>query len=172
MPWYTLRTNTNYENKVIEQIELRKKENKIDEIREIFSPEETIVEYKDNKKKERKKKLYANYLFLEMDYTNNAWHTLKSIKGVEGFVGNRSNPSEVPLSEIETMKNRISAEAPRPKVVYALESKVRITSGHFAEFHGVIKAVDYEKNKAKVAVNIFNRETEVELELNALEISK
>lgn len=172
MPWYTLQTNPNYEAKVIEKIGLVKSEMNLEQIREIFSPEDLIVEYKDGKKKERKKRRYSNYLFIEMDYSDKVWHYLKKIKGVVGFVGNRTNPVEVPLKEIEAMKDSVSTDAPKPKIVYALECKVRIKDGSFADFEGVIKFVDYEKNKAKVAVNIFNRETIVDLDLNTIEITK
>lgn len=172
MPWYTLQTNPNYESKVIEKIGIVKNEMNLDQIREIFSPEETIVEYKDGKKKERKKKLYSNYLFIEMDYSDKVWHSLKKIKGVVGFVGNRTNPVEVPLREIKTMKDRISVDSPKPKIIYEVESKVRIKDGSFADFQGIVRSVDYEKNKAKVAVNIFNRETIVDLDLNMIEIAK
>ena len=172
MPWYTLQTTPNYEAKVIEQIELRKKEHNIDAIREIFSPQENIVEYKDGKKKERLKRLYSNYLFLEMDYSDKVWHSLKGIKGVVGFVGNRINPVAVPDREIEAMKNKIDVQAPKPRISYEIGTKVRIKDGSFVDFYGVIKSVDYEKNKAKVSVNIFNRETDVDLELNTIEISK
>ena len=172
MPWYTLQTNPNYEAKVIEQIEIRKKEKNIDAIREIFSPVELIVDYKDGKKRERKKRLYSNYLFIEMDYSDTVWHSLKGIKGVVGFVGNRTNPIATPEKEIEIMKARISGEAPKPKVIFELESKVRITSGSFVDFYGVVKSVDYEKNKVKVAINIFNRETLMDLDLSVLEHSK
>lgn len=172
MPWYTLQTNPNYEAKVIEQIELRKKEKNITEIREIFSPEELIVEYKDGKKKERKKRLYSNYLFIEMDYSDKVWHSLKGIKGVVGFVGNRTNPVEVPMHEVQKMIDRVSGEVPKPKIIFDTETKVRITSGSFADFYGVVKSVDYEKAKAKVSVNIFNRETIVDLDLNTIEVAK
>ena len=172
MPWYTLQTNPNYEAKVIEQIELRKRENNISEIREIFSPEELIVEYKDGKKKERKKRLFSNYLFIDMDYSDKVWHSLKGIKGVVGFVGNRTNPVEVDAKEIEGMKARISGDAPKPKFIYEIEAKIRIKSGSFADFYGIVKSIDYEKSKAKIAVNIFSRETIVELDLDAIEADK
>lgn len=171
--WYTLQTRPNYEAKVTEEINKKIKENgAVLPIREIFSPEELIVEFKDGKKKERKKRLYTNYLFLEMDYSDAVWHSLKGIRGVVGFVGNRTNPVVLPEEEVATMKAQVNGEVPKPRVMFAENSRVRITSGSFADFYGVLKSVDYEKNKAKVLVSIFNRETEVDLELNLIEQAK
>lgn len=169
MAWYTLQTNPNYEAKVIEGIESRRKEKNLHQIREIFAPEELVVDYKDGKKRERKKRLYTNYIFLEMDYSDEVWHSLKGIRGVVGFVGNRSNPTTLPEKEIESMKHRVSGDAPKPKVTFSPNARVRITTGHFAEFEGVLKSIDYEKNKAKVTITIFNRESDVDLELSAIE---
>lgn len=169
MAWYTLQTTPNYEAKVIEGIETRQKEGKLKQIREIFAPEELIVEYKDGKKKERKKRLYTNYIFLEMDYSDDVWYSLKGIRGVVCFVGNKTNPTKLPEREVEKMKAQISGEAAKPKVMFEPNTNVRITSGSFADFFGVVNSVDYEKNKAKVMINIFNRETEVELELSSIE---
>lgn len=171
MSWYTLQTKPNYEAKVLEGIELRRTEKNIHQIREVFAPEEIIVEYKDGKKKERKKRLYTNYIFVEMDYSDEVWHALKGIKGVVGFLGNKSHPTVLPQREIDSMKKAISDETPKHKVTFELETKVRITSGSFADFFGIIKSVDYEKNKAKVMINIFSRETEVELSLTDIELA-
>ena len=168
MAWYTLQTNPNYEAKVTEAIEAKMASGL--PIREIFAPIEIIFENKNGVKKERKKRLYTNYIFVEMDYSDSIWHALKGIRGVVGFIGNKGNPAIVSQKEIDEMKLKVSGEAPKPKIVFDIESRVRITSGSFAEFYGIIRGVDYTKNKAKVAINIFNRETEVELELSVLEL--
>ena len=172
MTWYTLQTNPNYENKVIEQIDAKKKELNLSQIREIFSPEEVVVDYKNGKKIEKKKKLYSNYLFIEMDYSDNLLYILKKIKGVVGFVGNRNSPVEVSEKEIDIMKNRISSNVPKLKISFDIGTNVRIISGSFADFQGIVHSVDYEKQKAKVTVTIFNRETVVDLEINTLELVK
>lgn len=171
MSWYTLQTSPNYEAKVMSEIEKRQRDKGL-QIREIFSPEELVVEFKDGKKKERKKRLYTNYIFLEMDYSDEIWHALKGIRGVVGFVGNRAHPMVVPEKDILDMKAQVSGEAPKPKVIYDPGSRVRITSGSFADFYGIVNSVDYDKNKAKVAINIFNRETEVDIELGSIELAK
>jgi transcriptional antiterminator NusG len=170
MAWYILQTNPNYEAKVIEGIEKRKVEGKLLGIQEVFAPEDLITEYKDGKKKERKKKRFSNYLYVEMEYSDSIWHELKGIRGVVGFLGiTKNRPSEVPLAEIEKMKKEISGEIPKPKVIFEIGSNVRITSGSFADFIGIVKSVDYEKNKAVIELRIFGRETPVDMPLNEIE---
>lgn len=172
MPWYTLQTNPNYEAKVIAGIEKRREEHNLHQIREIFAPEELVVDYKDGKKRERKKRLFSNYIFLEMDYSDEVWHSLKGIRGVVGFVGNKTKPEQLSAKEVEKMKLRVSSDAPKPKVMFEPNTKVRIIDGSFADFNGVVKSVDYEKNKAKVTITVFNRETDVDLELTSIEESR
>lgn len=172
MTWYTIQTTPNYENKVVEEIEKRKKTLSLEEIREFFCPEETIVAYRNGQKKERKKKLYSNYIFIEMDYSEKIWHAFKGIKGFVGFVGTKQQPTVVPEREITIIRDKISKSDVKHKVDFPIDSRVRITSGSFAEFYGIVKSVEYEKNKAKVAVNIFNRETLVDLELDILVLEK
>lgn len=171
MSWYTLQTHPNYEAKVIEGIEKYRTEKNISEIREIFAPEELIVEYKDGKKKERKKRLYTNYIFIEMDYSDEVWHSLKKgIRGIVGFVGNKTKPTVTPQRDIDVMKAQISDTAPKHKVTFDINTEVRVTTGSFADFNGTVKSIDYEKNKAKVLLTIFGRETEVELPLSDIEL--
>lgn len=171
MAWYTLQTNPNYEAKVIAKIE----EKKISEdlgVREIFCPEQTIVDYKDGKAKERKRRLYTNYIFLELDYSDKIWHSLRGIRGVVGFLGNKNTPSILSEKDVEVMKKLVSGNEPQYKIEYELGSNVRITQGSFASFIGVLKSVEYEKNRAVVLLNIFNRETEVEIGLSDIEKDK
>ena len=168
MSWYTLQTKPNYEAKVTAGIEMKMAKGL--PIAEIFAPIETIFETKNGVKKERKKRVFTNYIFVNMDYSDDIWHSLKGIPGVVCFIGQKGKPNSIPDREIEAMKARVNVDAPKPKVVFDIDSRVRITSGSFADFFGVISSVDYTKSKAKVVVNIFNRETEVEIELSSLSL--
>jgi transcription termination/antitermination protein NusG len=171
MAWYTLQTNPNYEAKVIEGLNQRIEEKGLTAITEIFSPEESITEIKDGKKKERMRRLYTNYIFINMEYSDEIWHHLKGIRGVVGFVGatNRSHPSRVPDSQIAEMKARVSGSAPKPKVIFAQNDNVRIKTGAFADFNAIVKTVDYDKNKASLEVTVFGRPTPVEIALDSIE---
>ena len=168
--WYTLQTQPNYEAKVIEQIESRIKTQGLTEIVEIFAPEELIVKFVNGVKKERKKRLYSNYLFVKMHYSEEIHHKLKGLRGVVGFVGNRAKPTKVPDSEIAKMKSQISSDTPKHKVEFDLESTVKIENSDsgFDGFEGVVKHVDYEKGKAKIELHIFGRPTMMDMSLNSL----
>lgn len=171
MAWYTIQTKPNFEAKAIEGIEKRIKEQDLVQVREIFAPVENVVEYKDGKKIEKKKRLYTNYIFIEMDYSEQLWHALKGVNGVVGFVGDRNKPIPVPMKDIESMKKQANSEAPKHKVEFQVDASIRIKSGTFADFFGTIKSVDYERNKAKVLINIFGRETVLDLELSDVELA-
>jgi transcriptional antiterminator NusG len=171
MAWYTLQTNPNYEAKVIEGLKQRIDEKGLTAITEIFSPEEPITEIKDGKKKERMRRMFTNYIFIDMEYSDEIWHHLKGIRGVVGFVGatNRSHPSRVPDAQIAEMKAKISGAAPKPKVIFSQDDNVRIKDGAFIDFNAVVKSVDYDKNRASVEVAVFGRATPMEIALDSIE---
>lgn len=168
--WYTLQTQPNYESKVIEQIETRIKNQGLTEIGEIFAPEKLIVDFVNGVKKERKKRLYSNYIFINMNYNEDIHHKLKGLRGVVGFVGNRAKPTKVPDSDINKMKEQISDDTPKYKVEFDLESTVKIENSGtgFDGFEGIVKHVDYEKGKAKIELHIFGRPTLMDMSLSAL----
>ncbi len=169
MSWYTLQTRPNYEAKVTQAIEKKIAEGL--RIREIFAPIETVFELKNGQKVEKKKRVYTNYIFVELDYDDAIWHSLKEIKGVVGFIGPKGKPAMLSEKEVEHMKLKVETEAPKPKVTFDKGASVRINSGSFENSIGVVKEVDYSKNKAKIEINIFNRSIEVDLDLNILEVS-
>lgn len=172
MAWYILQTKPLYEAKVLAGVSKHKETGRLNEIREIFAPENTVTEYKDGKKKERKVKMYSTYIYVEMDYSDEVFHTLKGISGVTGFLGPKGRPSVVPVAEVERVKKLMSGETPKPKVSFEMDTEVRITTGSFAEFIGTVKGIDYEKNKITVEVKIFGRETKVEMPLGEVEAVK
>lgn len=163
MTWYIIQTKPNYEAKVIEGMERKKAEKNLNDIHEIFAPEETIVDYKDGQKRERKKKLYTNYVFVNMEYSDPLFHELKGVRGMIGLIG------KIPDTEIERMKKTIS-EAPKNKVNIEIDSTVKIKEGSFAEFFGVVQSVDYEKNKVTVMLQIFGRETSLTLDISSISV--
>lgn len=170
MSWYTLQTRPNYEAKVTREIEKKISEGL--KVREIFAPIETVFELKNGQKVEKQKRVYTNYIFVELDYSDSIWHALKEIKGVVGFIGPKGRPAVLSEKEVENMKIKVKTEAPKPKITFDKGTSVRINTGSFENNIGVVKEVDYSKNKAKVEINIFNRLIEVELLLNTIEIVK
>lgn len=161
MTWYIIQTKPNYEAKVIEGMERKRVEKNLTDITEIFAPEETIIDYKEGKKIEKKKRLYTNYVFVNMEYSDKLFHELKEIRGMVGLIG------KVPESEVEKMKKTV-AEAPKNKIQIAEGTTVKITEGSFADFSGVVESVDYEKNKVVVKLPIFGRETNMTLDITQI----
>lgn len=168
--WYTLQTKPNYESKVIEQINERIKNQGLTEIIEIFAPEKTSFEFVNGVKKERRKRLYSNYIFINMEYSEDVHHKLKGILGIIGFVGNRAKPTKIREDEILKMKVQISDDTPKYKVHFDLETPVKIENSGtgFDGFEGVVKQVDYEKGKAKIEMHIFGRATSMDMALSSL----
>lgn len=169
MAWYILQTKPNYEAKVISHIETKIRDEAL-KINEIFSPEEVVREFKNGQPKEKRKRIYTNYIFLEMEYEDKIWHSLKGIAGVVKIVGNGNNPSPVPLKQIDEMRQRVKDGELQVKVAFQKGDNVRIKEGSFVDFIGEIEKVIPEKNKAIVGVNIFGRQTSVEIEMSELEI--
>lgn len=172
MKWYTIQTRAQYENKVISEIKIKLENAGLsDRVEEIFAPEETVITYDNGVKKESKKKLYSNYIFIKLKYDETVWHVLKDIRGCNGFIGDKASPRVVPDSEIDSIKQKLATGTPRPKTEYAVDQRVFIKSGSFKDFHGTVKSVDYEKSRIKISVIIFGRETLIEMELVDVELS-
>lgn len=169
MPWYTLQTNPNYEAKVITALEAKQKDENL-AVQEIFSPMEVIREVKDGKVKEKSRRVYTNYIFIKMDFSDEIWHSIRKIKGVVKFIGNGVRPSMMSDREIDEMKKKVENGTLQARVQFKVNDNVRIKDGSFTGFIGIIQKVEAEKNKAVVILTIFNRETPTEIELKDLEV--
>lgn len=163
MTWYIIQTKPNYEAKVIEGMNRKKEDKNLKDIYEIFAPEETIIDYKDGKKRERKKRLYTNYVFVHMEYSDQLFHELKDVRGMIGLIG------KIPDAEVERMKQTIS-EAPRNKISIDVGATVKINTGSFENFSGIVQSVDYEKNKVTLMLQIFGRETNITLDIENISL--
>jgi transcriptional antiterminator NusG len=171
--WFVIHTLSGQEQKVKESIEKRVKAEEMgDFIKEVMVPMEKVVEVRNQKKTVSTRKLWPGYVFVDMvllDENNRIierpWYFIKETQGVIGFVGGEP-PVPTPAEEVEQIKAQISAseEHERPKVSFDLGETVKINNGPFLNFSGVIEEVDPERGKLKVTVNIFGRNTPVELE--------
>jgi transcriptional antiterminator NusG len=163
--WYVVHTYAGYENKVKADLETRVASMNMEEqIYEVVIPMEEVVEVKGGKKQTVQRKVFPGYLLVRMELSDDSWYVVRNTPGVTGFVGSGTKP--IPLSEREVdkiLKRRGEAEKPRPKAEWQTNDPVRVTTGPFANFQGVISEVDDERQKVKVLVNIFGRETPVEL---------
>ena len=171
--WFVLHTLSGQEQKVKDSIEKRiKTEEMSDYVKEVLVPMEKVAEVRSGKKTVTTRKLYPGYVFIDMvllDENNRIiekpWYFIRDTQGIIGFVGG-DRPSPTSPEEIASIKAQISdsEDIERPKVQFDVGETIKINDGPFLNFSGVIEEVDPEKGKLKVTVNIFGRNTPVELE--------
>jgi transcription termination/antitermination protein NusG len=171
--WFVIHTLSGQEQKVKESIERRlKAEEMQDYIKEVLVPMEKVAEVRNGKKTITSRKLYPGYVFIDMvlldenqKLVERPWYFIRDTQGIIGFVGG-DRPSPTPSEEIESIKTQIAAseDTERPKVSFDIGETVKINDGPFLNFSGVIEEIDPDKGKLKVTVNVFGRNTPVELE--------
>jgi transcriptional antiterminator NusG len=174
--WYVVHTYAGYENKVKQNLASRVRSMGVEEqIFEVVIPMETVIEFKGGRKQEVQKKVFPGYLLVRMDLDDNSWYVVRNTPGVTGFVGSGAKPTPLSRREVEDILGTgareeeaagVSAKKPRPRTEYEMGEQVRVVTGPFADFNGVISEIDVERSKLKVLVNIFGRETPVELEFS------
>ena len=164
--WYVVHTYSGYENTVKATIEKYvDNRNLQDLIREISIPLETVTEITDNGPKEVTRKVFPGYVLVKMVLNDETWHIVRNIRGVTGFLGEGNKA--IPLSEEDVLA--LGVEKREIVVSYQVGETVRITDGALESFLGVVDEIDLERNKVRVVVSMFGRETPVELELNQVE---
>ena len=164
--WYVVHTYSGYENTVKATIEKYvDNRNLQDLIREISIPLETVTEITDNGPKEVTRKVFPGYVLVKMVLNDETWHIVRNIRGVTGFLGEGNKA--IPLSEDDVLA--LGVEKREIVVSYQVGETVRITDGALESFLGVVDEIDLERNKVRVVVSMFGRETPVELELDQIE---
>jgi len=165
--WYVVHTYAGYENKVKANLESRIHTMQMEgKIFRVHIPMEDVMEIKGGKKQIVQKKVFPGYLLVKMDYDNDSWYVVRNTPGVTGFVSAGTGQKPTPLSRREIEKILVvKKEEHKPAVRLGFEEGdvVRITSGPFADFNGTISEINADQAKLKVLVNIFDRETPVEL---------
>lgn len=173
--WYVVHTYAGYENKVKQNLASRVKSMGVEEqIFEVVIPMEDVIDFKGGRKVVVQKKVFPGYLLIRMELDDNSWYVVRNTPGVTGFVSSGQRPSPLSRREVEDIlgvptEEEVAAGAPaekkaRPRLEYEVGEQVRVVTGPFAEFNGVISDIDVDRSKLKVLVNIFGRETPVELE--------
>jgi len=165
--WYVVHTYAGYENKVKANLESRIHTMQMEgKIFRVHIPMEDVMESKNGKKQIVQKKVFPGYLLVKMEYDNDSWYVVRNTPGVTGFVSAGTGQKPTPLSKREIEKILVvKKEEAKPTVRLGFEEGdvVRITSGPFADFNGTISEINADQAKLKVLVNIFDRETPVEL---------
>ncbi len=163
--WYVIHTYSGYEEKVAESIRQRADSLDMkDKIFQILVPKEKMIEVKNGKRKVVEKKIFQGYVLVEMKMSEDAWYIVRNTPSVTGFVGSGVDPSPVENEEIEKIMKRMGRSEPKHKIDYKIGEVVNITDGPFKGFDGSINDIDQAKGKLKVLVNMFGRETPVELD--------
>ncbi len=164
--WYVIHTYAGYENKVAGNLEKLVENRKMqDLIHEIKVPTETVVEIKDNKKKEVERKIFPGYVMVKMIVTDESWYVVRNVHGCTGFVGPASKP--VPLTDEEV--RRLGVETVSVEVSYKVGDNIKIVDGPLTGFTGIVDEIDLVNNQVKITISMFGRETPVELELDQVE---
>ena len=166
--WYVVHTYSGYENTVKATIEKYVENRHLqDVIHEISIPMETVTEITENGPKTIERKVFPGYVLVKMVLTDETWYVVKNVRGATGFVGDGNKP--IPLTEDEIAQ--LGIEKREIVVGYGVGDSVTINDGPLTSFIGTVEEVDVEKNKVRVVVSMFGRETPVELELDQVEPS-
>ena len=171
--WFVVHTQSGYEKKVKQNLEARISSMNMEErIHEVVIPMEDVIEFKNGKKVVVQKKVFPGYLLVRCDLDDDSWYVIRNTPGVTGFVGAGSKPSPLSRRDVEkfllvvTGDEEVAAKRGKPRLEYETGETVRVREGPFADFSGEIIEINEDQLKLKVLVNIFGRETPVELEFS------
>jgi len=171
--WFVIHTYSGYENKVKANLERRIHSMAMqDKIFRVLVPMEDEVEFKDGKRKITPKKVFPGYVLVEMDMDDQSWYVVRNTSGVTGFVGSPgAGEKPVPLQdkEVKSILKQMGIETPKLKIDFKKGDRVKVTSGTFFDFTGIIDEIQPEKEKVRALISIFGRETPVELEFYQIE---
>ena len=163
--WYVLHTYSGYEDTVVHNLQQRIESLGMDDkIFSVMVPKEKKIKIRNGKRKVVEEKIYPGYVLVEMIVTDDSWYVVRNTPRVTGCVGSGTTPVPVSDEEIAFLKKRMGVEEPKYKIDVVLGDAVKITDGPFKDFDGKVSEIDEAKGKIKVLVNIFGRETPVELD--------
>ncbi|HJR93635.1 MAG TPA: transcription termination/antitermination protein NusG [Acidimicrobiia bacterium] len=165
--WYVIHSYSGYENKVKVNLETRIRSMHMeDRIFEVHIPMEDVVEIKGGKKVTVPRKVFPGYILVRMSLDDDSWYAVRNTPGVTGFVGGNQKPTPLSRREVERFLGVQEEEEkvkPRFKPAWEVGEQVRVVAGPFADFNGIIEDINIDQQKVVVLVNIFGRDTPVEL---------
>ena len=171
--WFVVHTYAGYENKVKQNLASRVRSMNVEErIFEVVIPMEDVIEFKNGRKVVVQKKVWPGYLLIRILLDDESWYVVRNTPGVTGFVGSGAKPTPLTRREVEEWLGKgeqvegTPEKKMRPRLAYEMGEQVRVTSGPFADFNGAISEIDVDRSKLKVLVNIFGRETLVEMDFS------
>ncbi len=170
--WYIVHTYSNFEKKAAEEIKRQAEiQGLTDLIHDVLVPTEEVVELRRGHKVNAERKFLPGYILVKADLTNEAYHLIKNVPKVTGFLGQNNKPMPLRQNEVDRILNQVQegSERPKPSIMFEIGEQVRVADGPFTSFNGVVEEVDEDRSRLKVAVSIFGRPTPVELEFTQVE---
>jgi len=169
--WYVLHTYSGYEDNVCRNLKQRIESMGMeDKIFNVLVPKEKKIKIKNGKRKVIEERIFPGYVLVEMIVTDDSWYVVRNTPNVTGFVGSGTTPTPISDEEMTSLKRRMGVKEPKYKMDVTQGDVVKVIDGPFKDFDGKVDGIDEEKGKIKVLVQMFGRETP--LELDFLQIKK
>jgi transcription termination/antitermination protein NusG len=163
--WYVVHTYSGHENKVAETLKQRTQTLHLTEkILKVLIPTKEKIQIKRGARKTVNEKIFPGYILVNMEMTDDSWVAVRTTQGITGFVGMSSRPTPLPRHEVEAITKYMSQATPQYKAEFVEGEAVKIVDGPFNDFLGTVQNIDEDKGKVEVLINIFGRETPVELD--------
>jgi len=170
--WYIVHTYSNFEKKVAEEIKRQAQIQGLEDlIEDVLVPTEDVIEVRRGQKVNAERKFLPGYVLLRAKLTDEAYHLVKNVAKVTGFLGQNNKPMPLRQGEVDRILNQVTegSDRPKPSVTFEIGEQVRVADGPFTSFNGTVEEVDEDRSRLKVAVSIFGRATPVELEFTQVE---
>lgn len=171
--WYVVHTYSGYENKVKANLEARVETMGMqDKIFRVIVPEEEETDFKDGKKKTVMKKTFPGYVLVEIIMTDDSWYVVRNTPGVTGFIGSSgggAKPTPLLEEEVDFILKQMGMKGQATEIDVEVGEVVQVLEGPFADFQGKIEEIDEAKEKVKVSVDMFGRETKMELDYDQIQ---
>jgi len=169
--WYVIHTYSGYEDAVARNLKQRIESLGMeDKIYNVIVPKEKKIKIKGGKRKVVEEKIYPGYVIVEMIVTDDSWYVVRNTPNVTGFIGAGTTPIPVSGEEIEYLQKRMGIDEPKHEIEVEPGDNVKVIDGPFKDFDGKVSEIDQDRGKVKVLINMFGRDTPVELD--SLQIQK
>lgn len=169
--WYVIQTYSGYEEKVADNLKQRIKSLGMDDkIFDVVVPKEKTIEIKNGRRRTVEKRIFPGYVMVDMVVTDDSWYVVRNTPQVTGFIGSGITPIPMSETEVTVIQKRMGLEEPKYQIDLIKGDLIAIVDGPFKGFDGTVEDVDQDKGKIKVMVNMFGRETPVELD--SLQVKK
>jgi len=163
--WYVIHTYSGYEEQVAENLKQRIESFGMEnQVFDVIVPKEKQIEIRNGKRRTVEKIIFPGYVLVDMIVTDDSWYVVRNTPNVTGFIGFGVRPTPMSPDEIDRIKKRMGVEEPKYKIEFSIGDLVRITDGALKGFEAKVEDIDFDKGKIKVLVNMFGRETPVNLD--------